>query len=192
MLWPMDDALDQWFAREILAHEPALMRYLARVWPNRTEVADLRQEIYAKVLEAAMRAVPTSPKAFLFTAARNLMTDRLRRSRIIFIGARGDLDAMNVLVDDLSPESRFTALQELTRLAQAFDALPPKCRTVTWLRKVEQLPQREVARRLGVQEKAVEKQVARGMRLLTQAMLGAQDASLQSDAEIAQSELDHG
>lgn len=189
----MDETLDHWFAREILAHEQSLTRYLARIWPNRDEVSDLRQEIYARVLESAMRALPATPKAFLFTAARHLMTDRLRRSRIIFIGTRGDLDALNVLVDDVSPESKLTALQELGRLAQAFDALPPKCREVTWLRKVEQLPQKAVAVRLGIQEKAVEKQVSRGMRLLAKALLDGLDA--QSDPSgngISTSESDHG
>src|SRR5690606_13779978 len=104
-----------------------------------------------------------------------LMIDRLRRSRIIFIGARGDLDALNVLVDDLSPEQRLTALQELGRLGEAFDSLPGRCRKVMWLRKVEQLPQREVALRLGIHEKAVEKQVSRGMRLLAKALLEGVD-----------------
>ena len=49
----MEETLDRWFAREILAHEQSLMRYLARVWPNRDEISDLRQEIYANVLESA-------------------------------------------------------------------------------------------------------------------------------------------
>jgi len=189
----MHETLDQWFAREILAHEQSLMRYLTRVWPNRDEVADLRQEVYARVLESAMRVLPSQPRAFLFTSARHLMIDRLRRSQIVFIGARGDLDAMNVLVDELSPELRLTALQELSRLAQAFDGLPPRCREVTWLRKVEQLPQREVAARLGIREKAVEKQVARGMRLLARALLeGVEPENRHCGIEVSESGSEHG
>jgi len=135
----MNDTLEQWFAREILAHEQSLMRYLLRVWPNRDDVPDLRQEIYIRVFQFAQRARPELPKAFLFTTARHLMTDRLRRSRIVFIGMRRDLDELNVLVDELSPERRMTSVQELQQLALAFDGLPPQCRTVMWLRKVEQL-----------------------------------------------------
>jgi transmembrane sensor len=41
-----------------------------------------------------------------------------------------------------------------------------------WLAKVECLPQREIAARLGINEKAVEKQVSRGMRLLAAALAG--------------------
>jgi RNA polymerase sigma-70 factor (ECF subfamily) len=189
----MEETLDEWFAREILVYERSLMRYLARVWPNREEISDLRQEIYANIFESAMRAIPTAPKAFLFTSARHLMTDRLRRRKIVLIGTRGDLDAMNVLVDDLSPEHHVTALQELGRLAQAFDSLPPRCRQVTWLRKVEQLPQKEVAARLGIREKAVEKQVSRGMRLLARALLeGVETGDLRGADDLSESESEHG
>lgn len=167
----MHDLLEQWFAEEILVHEPSLMRYLARVWPNRDEISDLRQDVYVRVFESAMRELPASPKAFLFTCVRHLMIDRVRRNRIVFIGAQWDLDALNVLMDEVSPEQRMAALQELGALAQAFDRLPPRCRSVMWLRKVERLPQRAVAARLGINEGAVEKQVARGMRLLAAMLL---------------------
>src|SRR5262249_9457838 len=59
----MHDSLDAWFKREILPHEPALMRYLARVWPRKEEVPDLRQETYARVYEAALASRPTSPRS---------------------------------------------------------------------------------------------------------------------------------
>jgi RNA polymerase sigma factor (sigma-70 family) len=188
-----EEQLEQWFAREVLAHERSLVRYLTRVWPNRDEVPDLRQDVYMRVFECAQKARPEQPKAFLFTTARHLMTDRLRRSRIIFIGTRGDLDELNVLVDELSPEYRMTSIQELQQLALAFDGLPRQCRAVMWLRKVEQLSQKEVAARLGVHEKAVEKQVARGMRLLTAAVLAGIDVTgLHDELDQSTNEFEHG
>jgi RNA polymerase sigma factor (sigma-70 family) len=171
----MDDSLDAWFAREILAHEDALMRYLMRLWSHRDEVADLRQEVYVRVYEAAARSRPASPKSFMFTTARHLMTDRLRRGRVVSIEAMGDSDAWNVLTDELSPEHRLDARQELKRLAAALDRLPERCRQVVWLRRVEDLPQKEVAARLGIGEKTVEKQVAKGMRLIADHFHGGLD-----------------
>jgi RNA polymerase sigma factor (sigma-70 family) len=164
----MDESLDAWFAREILVHEDALVSYLRRAWSNRDDVHDLRQETYIRVYEAAARARPTAPKSFLFTTARHLMTDRLRRGRVVSIETVGDLDALNVLVDEISPERRLEARQVLNRLADAFDRLPDRCREVVWLRKVEELPQKEVAARLGINEKTVEKHVAKGVRLIAE------------------------
>jgi RNA polymerase sigma-70 factor (ECF subfamily) len=166
----MGDTLEQWFIREVLPHEGALMRHLSRVWPNRSEIRDIRQEAYVRVYEAARKARPLAPKSFLFATARNLMADRIRRERVVCIEARGELDALNVLVDEISPERRTSAREELARLARAFERLPLRCREVMWLTRVENLSQQEVAARLGVQEKAVEKQVSRGIRLLAAAL----------------------
>jgi RNA polymerase sigma factor (sigma-70 family) len=166
-----EEPLDTWFKREILAHEGALARYLTRVWRNRDEVDDLRQETYVRVYEAAGRSRPLQPKSFLFATARHLMTDLVRRRRIVAIDARGDLDSLNVLVDENSPEVRASAYEDLRRLAEALDTLPARCREVIWLRRVDDLPQREVAGLLGITQKTVEKHVMKGMRLLAQAVL---------------------
>jgi RNA polymerase sigma-70 factor (ECF subfamily) len=170
----MDESVDTWFKREIIPHEEALLRYLWRTWPNREEVHDLRQDIYVRVYEAAAKSRPHSPKPFLFSTARHLMTDRLRRQRIVSIDAVGDIESLNVLVEDLTPEHRASAHQELRRLAEALDELPPKCRETVWLRRVDDIPQREVASILGITEKTVEKHVMKGMKLLARALFGAE------------------
>src|SRR3984885_12737946 len=74
----MEESLDTWFKREILAHEGALVRYLTRTRPNRQEVYDLRQDTYVRVFGAGAKSRPLAPRAFLFATARHLMTDRIR------------------------------------------------------------------------------------------------------------------
>jgi RNA polymerase sigma factor (sigma-70 family) len=187
----VDESIDSWFAREILVHEAALMRYLSRKWPSRDDIHDLRQEIYVRVYEAAAQARPPSPKSFLFTTARHLMIDRIRRGRVVSIDTMGDLDVLNVMVDEVSPEQRTRARQELRLLAQAFDNLPPKCREVVWLRRVDQLSQAEVAARLGITQKTVEKHVMKGMRLLADALFGgAPVAGRRDEAQLDDNELE--
>jgi RNA polymerase sigma-70 factor (ECF subfamily) len=171
MVRPMRE-LDDWFVREILVHEDALMRYLRRCWPHREELHDLRQEVYCRVYEAAGKALPASPKSFLFAAIRHLMADRLRRGRVVSIETVGDLEAMHVLVDEVSPERVCGGRQVLHRLADAFDRLPRRCRQVVWLRRVGDLSQREVAQRMGISEKTVEKHLAKGMLLLASHFYG--------------------
>ena len=75
----MATEFDDWFAREVLVHERALVGYLQRCWPHRDELHDLRQEVYVRVYEAAGKALPSQPRAFLFATARHLLTDRIRR-----------------------------------------------------------------------------------------------------------------
>lgn len=174
----MDESLDSWFAREILVHEGALVRYLMRTWPHRDDVHDLRQDVYIRVYESAMNNRPNSPKAFMFTTARNLMADRIRRGRVVSIEAVGDLDALNVPIDEASPEQRLGARQDLKRLSEAFDRLPARCREVVWLRRVEELSQKEVAVRLGITEKTVEKQISKGARMIAGYFFGDSQSGL--------------
>jgi RNA polymerase sigma factor (sigma-70 family) len=164
------ELLDSWFKREILSHEDILMRFLSRVWPRRDELPDIRQEAYARVYEAAQKSRPLAPKAFLFATARHLMADRVRRERIVSIQAGGENEYLNVLIDEISPEQHVGAGQELARLARAFDRLSAKCREVVWLRRVKELSQKEVAARLGLAEKTVEKHLRTGARLLAHYM----------------------
>lgn len=188
------ESLDSWFKREVLAHEGALVRYLLRTWPNRQDVSDLRQDTYIRVYEAAAKARPLAPKSFLFATARHLMTDRIRRQRVVSIESVGDLDSLNVMMDDVSPEERASAHQELRCLAAAIDLLPPKCREVVWMRRVEDLPQKEVAVRLGIAQKTVEKHVMKGMRLLAAALLRyqAENTGSDLDREPQKAEKKHG
>ena len=167
----MAESLETWFKREILPQEAAFLRYLFRVWPKRDEITDLRQEVYARVFESARTSRPRMPRAFLFATARNLIADRVRRARVVSIEAVGDIDELNVLVEEVTPEHYAIARQELKRLAWAFDRLPPRCREVMWLRRVQEMSQREVARHLRVRETTIEKHVSRAVRLLAQFML---------------------
>jgi RNA polymerase sigma factor (sigma-70 family) len=190
----MDESLDNWFAREILAHEGALVRFLMRAWPHREEVHDLRQEVYIRVFESAMHNRPRSPKSFMFTTARNLMADRIRRGRVVSIEVVGDVDALNVFIDEVSPEQRLSARHELKRLSEAFDRLPARCREVVWLRRVEELSQKEVAAKLGITEKTVEKQISKGARLIAGYFFGDSQSGLGRRGGVleAQKESRHG
>jgi RNA polymerase sigma-70 factor (ECF subfamily) len=165
--------LDDWFVGEILPLEPVLMRFLARNWANKSELADLRQELYVRVYEAAERARPLHPKPFLFQAARNLMIDHLRRRQIVSIDTMTDLEALSVPTHEPGPEQQVGAREELKLLRQALDAVPPRAREVIWLRKVEGYSQREAAKMMGIKEGTLEAHLRAGLRYLADALADA-------------------
>lgn len=170
------DALDDWFMQEVLPLEPILTRFLQRNWRIEAEISDLRQEAYARVYEAARRERPQLVKPFLFQIARNLMIDRLRRQSVVSLESMADVDWLNVSDDRPSSEAYVSARQELRLLQAALDRLPPRCRQVVLMRKVEGFSQKEVAEEMGITVETVENQVAKGMRLLAQAIGGRRDA----------------
>jgi RNA polymerase sigma-70 factor (ECF subfamily) len=166
------DALKDWFQCEVLPLEGALMRYLRRNWRAQAEVPDLRQEIYVRVYEAACRQVPLNPRAFLFATARNHLIDRARQASIVSFDQVADLENALPPEEALTPLRVASSREELRRVQAGLDTLPPRCREVIVLRKVEGLSQKETAKRLGVSIKAIEQQTTRGMRTLIDFMLG--------------------
>lgn len=130
------------------------------------EVADLRQEVYVRVYQGAAKQRPPVARFFLFTVARNLLIDRLRKSRVVPIDLMEDLDAANVLSDDITADRILSGRQELARLDAALHGLPVRCRETFVLRKIDELSQRETAEKMGVSEATVEKQMVKAMRLL--------------------------
>ncbi|MDB5091835.1 MAG: hypothetical protein JWR09_5829 [Mucilaginibacter sp.] len=176
-----EQAIDQWFMREVLPLEPMLTRFLRRNWRNEAEIGDLRQEAYARVYEAAQRERPALIKPFLFQITRNLMIDRLRRQSVVSLESMADFEWLNVSDDKPSSEAYVAARQELRLLQAALDELPPRCRQVVMMRKVDGLSQKEVARQMGITIETVENQVAKGMRLLAQA-LGNRRGAVTSEA----------
>lgn len=165
----MDDALEEWFIREVLCHEPALTRYIARFRRNFDDIQEIRQEVYIKVLEAADKDRPLTPRNFMFTVAKHLMLDLSRRQRVVPIELLQDAASLDVLVDELCPERRAGGNQQLDKLSNAFDSLPARCREVVWMRKILDTPQKEIAKQLCISEGTVESHLVRGMRLLAQA-----------------------
>src|SRR5690606_36791454 len=170
----MPPALAQWSTGRFFAHEEALSRSLPRNCSRRAETHDLPREFYGRVYGAAARSLPDRPGPFLFAPARHLLADRARRARVVSIETVGDSGQLNVLVDELSPERWCGGRQVLRRLADAFDRLPERCREVAWLRRAEELSQQEVAARMGISEKTVEKHIAKGMRLIAERFYGGE------------------
>jgi len=168
----MGDSLDAWFAREILVHEAPLVQYLKRTWPTKEdEIHDLRQETYTRVYEAAAIERPGCAKSFLFATARRLLADRMAGRRVVPFEVGRDLGDRNVLIDEQQPVG---ADEDLRTLVQALSILPPQCRQVVWMRRVEQKSQKEIAACLGISEATVKKHVANAMRRLADALFGCQ------------------
>ena len=158
--------LRAWFVAEVLPLEAALMQFLQHNWRNRSDLADLRQEVYLRIYEAARKEIPHPAKPFVFTVARNLIIDRVRREQVIPIEAVADLDALGMARDEPGPDRAAIARDELRRLQAALDKLPPRCREVVMLRRVEQLPRREIALRMGITEDTVAEHLSHGMRAI--------------------------
>ena len=155
----------RWFAEEVQPHDASLKAYLRTAFPSVTgEVDDVVQESYLRIWKARAAQPIRSAKAFLFQVARRLAVDRVRHERALPIDTMPDLDGLSVIDSKTDVAEIVSTNEEIALLVEALEYLPPRCREIMVLRKLQNLPQKEVAHRLGISELTVQEQVYRGVR----------------------------
>jgi RNA polymerase sigma factor (sigma-70 family) len=157
-----------WFAEEVLPHTEALRSWLRARYPSLPDVDNVVQECLVRVSRARADAPVGSAKALLFTVARNLALDVMRRQQVVAFEPITEYDESSVYRDDTDVVATVNKQQELDLLAEAIQALPERCRQVFTLRAAYGLSQREIAVRLGISENTVEKQIGKGLRRCTE------------------------
>lgn len=172
-----------WLSRHVLPHEPALRNWLRRRRVDGLEVDDVVQETYARLIALESVSAIGNVRNYLFQTAWSVLMTHVRRARIVSFQTLSDLDQVGAQAPECSPEAHAIGRDELHRLAAAIAGLPGKIREVFILRRVNGLPQREVALRVGLSESTVEKHMSRGIYLLmTHLSHGGNEAPRASEA----------
>ncbi len=175
-----DAAIKRWFIQEVLPLERDLVRFIARHCRNQDDVADIRQEVYERALTGSPAEGLRSTRGYVFTIARNVLIDRARRAKIVSFEQIADIDTVDWDLDLSAQDRHMTARDELRRAM-----LPPRCREVVRLRKVEGFSIRETADQLGVSHHTIERQLTLGLRALANFMLGGEGRISRSPVVVA-------
>lgn len=158
----------KWFAEEVQPHEASLRSYLRRLFPRFPDVDDLVQESYARLIRAQTTGRVSYVKAFLFTTARNVALDCLRRKQVVSIESVADLAELPIEADEPDVAAAINKQDQLTLLASSVRALPDRCRQVLTLRLMYGYTPKQIAAELGITESTVKVQLAKGMRRCVQ------------------------
>lgn len=134
------------------------------------EPADIVQEAFLRAIPAIEAGRVANVQAFVQGIARNLSAEAMRQqqrwSRWLVEG-----DSTDDVADDApSPEAHAAGRSELDRLHDAMATLPPRCREVFAMRHIELLEKTEIADRLGIHIKQVEKQLRHALMLCSRAL----------------------
>jgi RNA polymerase sigma-70 factor (ECF subfamily) len=165
------------FDRLIEFYHYRLFRYLLYLSRNRETAEDIFQETWIRVLERGHQYNgKTKFETWLFTVARNLLIDRLRRERPS-VSLEGLLDAADGLppVDFVSSDAipapvLIAHKEEGERLSAALEGLPASCREAILLRFQEDLSLEEIAAVSSAPLSTVKSRIYRGLELLRETM----------------------
>lgn len=156
----------RWLARNVLPHEALIRARLRDMCLYDLDVEDVIQEMYARFMSLPSLESIRYPRQYALLTARAIIIDHVRHSRVVSITSTGDLESLEIPEPDAGCDERIEFQQEIRAVTAALEQLPQICRETLILRRVEGLPQKEVARRLKISEKTVEKHMANGVRLL--------------------------
>lgn len=157
---------------QALEFEGVLRACLYRYTRNNSDVEELLQETYARLLTAGCRDEPEvrSVRGFALTIARNVAFDWLRHRHIVPIEVVADMETLDVLDESGQIDEIVNGHQELALLVNAVQDLPDRCRQVFTLRKVYGYSQREIASRLQISENTVEQHLTKAARRCAEAL----------------------
>jgi RNA polymerase sigma factor (sigma-70 family) len=157
---------------QALEFESVLRACLYRYARNASDVEELLQETYARLLTAGASNEPEvrSVRAFSLTVARNVAFDWLRHKQVVPIELVADMGAMDILDERDQIDAIVNSHQELMMLVKAVQQLPERCRQVFTLRKVYGYSQKEIAARMKISENTVEQQLIKAARHCAKAL----------------------
>ena len=153
------------FIADIAArHGQRLRRFLAVRLRNATDVADLAQEVFLRLLRVERRDQIRSPEAYLLTIASHVLHQHTLNAAAI----PEAVDVMDVLADaHLADDSDLAAQLHLERRLEALDRalarLSPKTRAAFVLQRQDGCTIDEIGARLGMSRATVKKHLAKAV-----------------------------
>jgi RNA polymerase sigma-70 factor (ECF subfamily) len=154
----------EWFAEQVKPYEPLLRGYLQKRFPSLSDHDDIVQEAYSRLLRVGANRHFASVKGFLFTIARNVAIDTLRRQQAVTHEPLSEVAQMPLLHEAPELGETLERQQRHAVLIEAIASLPERCREVVMLRHLEGLSYKEIAERLGISPNTVKLHIVKGMK----------------------------
>lgn len=150
----------------ILPHEAEVRQGLATLGVSAEDRDDILQEVYCRLLTVGSTDHILDPRAYLFKAARRILLQKIRQSRVVPITTMQNLESLAISDRRGDPEVALSSRAELSHVLDLIRGLPDRCRDVFILRKVHGCSQAETAEKLKLSENIVEKDTAKGLTLI--------------------------
>jgi len=148
-------------------YRASLMRHFGRRHFDHSEIEDMVQEVFLRLIRRGGVADLENLQAYVFEIASSVLKDRFRRSRVRHEAAHETFDTDRHGDADFSPEDVLLGKEALARATAALLELPERTRVVFVLRRLEGMRFREIAVRLGISVSAVEKHMQRAIVYIT-------------------------
>tara|TARA_R100000697_G_scaffold90767_1_gene102670 strand:- start:335 stop:949 length:615 start_codon:yes stop_codon:yes gene_type:complete len=116
---------------------------------------DLTQDVFMKLWDKREEINQETVKSYLYTIASNMLLNKFRHDKVVFTFAEKNKDRFN----EQSPQYALEEKEFKQQLEQTIAAMPEKQRDVFLMNRIDELTYKEIAERLELSVKAVEKRM---------------------------------
>lgn len=143
----------------------SLLSFLRQRLRTAEDAADVAQEAYIRLMQYEGSREIQSPSSMLFRIAINIANDLGRSEQVRRVSDRCSVDEVDLVCDRSSPEREVAAEQDLAVLYKTIEQLPPKCRQVFLLSRVNYMTYPQIAQHCGISVKMVEKHISHALAI---------------------------
>lgn len=130
---------------------------------RRQEAEDVAQQTYLHLLQHPAPGEISNPAAYLYRTASNLAIDNIRRenTRLRYTETEADPETLSSVT--LEPETLLDNATRFEHFTAVLEELPELCRHAFILNKLDGLTHGEIAERLGLSKKTVQRYILKAL-----------------------------
>jgi RNA polymerase sigma factor (sigma-70 family) len=147
----------------VASHGDQLRRFLLARVRNISDVPDITQEVYLRMLRVPNVESIRSPEAYLFTVAQHLLQQHTLKMAALPSAELAQVLNTQSGAAHADPAQELVAAQCLDRLQETLETLSPKVRAVFMLSRRDGLSFDEIAERLGCSRPMVKKYLMKAL-----------------------------
>lgn len=145
-------------------YEQEVRAFFRAYLPNKADVEDCTQETFLNMWRQESRGtLREDVRGYLFTTAKNVIRDFWRRDRVRHINDHIELSDSLEAVRSIGAEKTLAEREAIRLIEAQLGQLRPSTRAVFLLHHVEHLTCEEIASRLKVSVRTVERELARAL-----------------------------
>lgn len=157
---------------EIFKTNNHLLRiYAERIVVDKEEAKDMVNDVFLKLMENENNThITKSLQAYLYKSVYNTCLNCLKNKQITNKYFQ-DMDTSTLDIQcSKNPLSLLISEETLTHIENAIESLPPKCKKVFLLAKMDGLSYREIAEQLKISVNSVNKQITKALNILRESL----------------------
>jgi RNA polymerase sigma factor (sigma-70 family) len=138
-----------WLAEILVRYEKPLLKHAYGICSDRELSRDAVQETFFRLIRSRDKGMPENLAAWLFTVCRNVLTDHMRRQRVVQFG--WDLPEMES-DESASPDQQLARGEREDRLVKMVAELPERERELVRLKFQVGLSYKEIEEITGISQ----------------------------------------